>query len=165
MKKIISLILVYSLCLLMTACPKETAIRKAAKASFELSGLTVDAIAATAKAYNENLISLETKDKIAAPLKVIAVGGKKFNEALKRFYAESGENLPADKLGILKLIFSTELVAPLLEILQELKVVSADRAAYLLSAVNALQAVILIISNGFASVKAEISMSGAKVYV
>ncbi len=151
MKKFISLILVYSICLLLMACPKETAVRKAAKASFELSGLTVDAIAATAKAYNENLIGLETKDKIADALKLVATGGKNFNQALKKFRDQSGDNLTPDQISFLNVIFSSEVITPFLGILQTLKVLSMNGAKNLLAAINALKVVILLISNGFAS--------------
>jgi hypothetical protein len=48
MKKFFTaLLIVYSL--FLTACPKDSAVRKAAKASFELSGITVDVINATSK--------------------------------------------------------------------------------------------------------------------
>lgn len=155
MKKILlTLIVIYSLVFLL-ACPKETAVRRAAKASYSLSGLTIDATAATAKAFNAGLIDIQTKDKIANALKKISIGGKYFNQTLERFNVESGAELPADKIAVLNKIFSDEVVAPFLEILQSLKILSADKAEYLRLAINALRSAILTISNGFSSLNAK----------
>ncbi|HEX8637124.1 MAG TPA: hypothetical protein VF692_03600, partial [Pyrinomonadaceae bacterium] len=95
MKKILITLLVISSLFLM-ACPKETAVRNFAKASYSLSGLTVDTISATTKAYNEQIIDLRTKDKMADALKIIQKGGKRFNQTLELFVRESGQELPAD---------------------------------------------------------------------
>lgn len=155
MKKItISIILIFSL-LILSACPKQSVVRQAAKASFQLSGLTVDAVNATGKAYQANLLSAETKNRIADALKKIATGGKRFNQHLEMYFRNHGENIPSDKLEILNAIFSDEVVVPFLEILQALKVLSANDAGYLHSAINALRTAILIISNGFAAVKTQ----------
>lgn len=167
MKKILlSLIVIYSMIFLL-ACPKkDTAVREAVKASYSLSGLTIDGIAATAKAYNAGIIDVQTKDKIANALKNIAIGGKRFNQTLEKYVQESGENMPTDKIAILNKIFSDEVVTPLLEILQSMKILSADKAEYLRSAINALRAVILTIQNGFNSLNAGNNFIGEeKFYV
>lgn len=169
MKKILlSLIVIYSMVFLL-ACPsKKTAVREAVTASYSLSGLTVDGIAATAKAYNAGIIDTPTKDRIANALKTIATGGKRFNQILDKYAAEAAdknEMIPADKMEILNKIFSDEVVAPFLEVLQSMKILSADKAEYLRSAINALRAVILTIQNGFSSLKAENQFSEVKIYV
>lgn len=143
-----SLLIIYSL--FLTACPKETAVRKAAKASFELSGITLDVINATSKAYDAGIIGLAAKDRLAAAEKKIAAGGKHFNELLTGFMAQSSNNLTADQITILNQIFSNEVVTPFLQILQELGAISLDQVAYLQTAIAALRSAILVISGTFA---------------
>lgn len=161
---ILSMLVIASLVFLM-ACPKKTAVENAARASYSLSGLTVDVANATAKAYNAQLINLDTKDKIAGYLKTISIGGKRFNNTLEKFARESGPDLPADKLAILNKIFSDEVVAPFLEVLQTLKILPADRADYLRTAIAALRSAVLVISSGFTAVGVESRMEELKAYV
>jgi hypothetical protein len=164
MKKIIlCLTLVYSM-VFLTACPKETVLRRAAKASYSLSGLTVDVINATGKAYAAQLINLETKDRLARHLKTISIGGERFNQTLKR-YAEEGTEIPADKLLILNKIFSEEVVAPFLEVLNAIKLLSPEQSAYLNSAINGLRAAILIISGAFTNAGIETNARRIESYV
>jgi uncharacterized lipoprotein YehR (DUF1307 family) len=59
MKLLVVFALLY--CIVLTACPKDTAVRKAARASYELAGLTHDAIAATERAYNDHILSQGAK--------------------------------------------------------------------------------------------------------
>jgi hypothetical protein len=139
-----AILIVYSL--FLTACPKETAVRKAAKASYELSGITLDVIHTTEKAYAAGILSLAAKDRLAGYEKRVASGGKHFNDVLVAFNAQTSGNLTADQLGVLNKILSDEIVTPFLAILQELAVVSLDQVAYLKTAIAALRTAILIIS-------------------
>lgn len=158
MKNIFLVLLVIS-SLFLLACPKETAVRRAAKASYSLSGLTVDAINATGKAYAAEIIDLRTKDKMANALKTISIGGKRFNQTLEIFVRESGAGeLPPDKLAFLNKIFSDEVVTPFLEVLQTMKVLSPAQSDYLHVAIAALRSAILVISNGFTAAKAVASV-------
>lgn len=165
MKNLLLSLLVIGSMIFLMACPKESAVRRAAKASYSLSGLTIDAANATAKAYNAGLITFQTKDKIANALKTMAVGGKYFNQTLEKFISESGAELPADKIAMLNKIFSDEVVTPFFEILQSLKFLSADKADYLRSAINALRSTVLAISSGFASLKAKSNFGEVNIYV
>lgn len=160
---ILSLLILYSM-FLMTACPKESAVKNAAKASYSLSGLTVDIAVAAARAYNAQIITLDTKDKIAGYLKTISIGGKRFNNTLLIFARQSGPELPEDRLAVLNKIFSDEVVAPFLEVLQSLKILPASRADYLRTAINALRAAVLVISSGFTAVGIENRMEEIKSY-
>lgn len=145
MKKLLTcLLLIYSLFLM--ACPKETAVRKAAKASYELSGITLDVVKAVGKAYDAGIFSLAAKDRLAANLKTVIAGGQKFNAAVTAI-----NGVPTDsQTSVLNQIFSDEVVTPFLAILQELKVLSPSQATYLHTAITALRAAILIISGVFA---------------
>jgi uncharacterized BrkB/YihY/UPF0761 family membrane protein len=149
MKKFLTVMLIiYSL--FLTACPKDTAVRKAAKASYELSGITLDVIHATEKAYNAGIIGLAAKDRLAGFEKHVATGGKHFNDVLAGFIAQTSGNLTADQVSILSKILSDEIVTPFLAILQELAVISLDQVAYLKTAIAALRTAILIISGTIA---------------
>lgn len=156
--QLLSLILICSFVMLLTACPKETAVRRSVKASYELSGLTVDVINATGKAYANGLISLETKDKLADSLKILSVGGKRFNQALDLVIRESGGDetkVPMDKIQMLNKLFSDEVVAPFLQVLQSLKLLSPEKARQLHITIAALRTAVLTISLSFQSVAAE----------
>ena len=143
MKKILTILLIIS-ALFLTACPKDSVVRKAAKSSYQLSGLTRDVVAATAKAYDAGVINTATKNKIAEKLQLIAIGGQKFNQIVTGL--NNSSTVPADKQALLNQILSAELAGPFLEILEALKVVSASQAAYLHSALAALRIAILTIS-------------------
>lgn len=139
-----ALLVVYSL--FLTACPKDTSVRKAAKASFELSGLTVDVINATKKAYEAGILSLAAKDRLASYEGKLAIGGKHFNQVLEAFNAQTSGNLTADQVAQLSVILSDEVVTPFLQILQELGAITLDKVEYLRTAIAALRTAILIIS-------------------
>ncbi len=143
-----AILIVYSL--FLTACPKDTAVRKAAKASYELSGITVDVVNATKKAYDAGIIGLAAKDRLAGYEKTITSGGKHFNDVLSGYIAQTAGNLTADQVKILNTILSDQLVTPFLAILQELALISLDQVAYLRTAIAALRTAILIISGTIA---------------
>lgn len=145
MKKLLTCcLLIYAIFLM--GCPKETAVRKAANASYQLAGITGDVINGVGKAYDAGILSLATKDKLAAQLKLVVSGGKKFNLAIEALNATPS---PAD-ISILNQIFSEQVVAPFLAILEELKVLLPNQADYLHTAITALRTAILIISGVFA---------------
>jgi hypothetical protein len=145
MKKIV-IILVIFWSFLMSACPKDSAVRKAARTSYELSGLTVDAINATGKAYANHVFDLATKNRIANNLKSISVGGQRFNQIVTALNAANTNSVSTDKLALLNQILSEEIVAPFLDILQTLKALSTSQAVYLHVAIAALRTAILTIS-------------------
>lgn len=138
----------------MTGCPSQGGIEKAAKTSLRLSDLTRDAIAATKKAYDGGIISLETKDKAAVQLDKLIAGGKTFNAAVikaNEAYKASGK-ADVSTLRLLDSLLTTEVTAPFLSFLQLLGAVSQGQAPYLLAAINALRAAILLIGS-FVSVR------------
>jgi len=150
MKKILGIFIVLW-SLIMVGCPSDSPTRKAAKASFELSGITLDVINATAKAYDAGIISLAVKDKMASAEKRIAEGGAHFNALLEGYIkANPSGVLPTDAIGILNSIFSSDIVTPFLQILESMKAISAGTAATLSKAVSILRAAILVISGVFA---------------
>jgi hypothetical protein len=150
MKKILSVFIVLW-SLIMCGCPADSPTRKAAKASFELSGITLDVVNATAKAYDAGIISLAVKDKMAAAEKKIAEGGAHFNDLLAGFIKQyPNGQIPADKLGLLNSIFSGDIVTPFLQILEQIKVLSPTQAGYLSAAISTLRTALLVIAGVFA---------------
>jgi hypothetical protein len=142
--KIFLTALVVLFALIVTACPKDTAIHKAAKASYELSGITRDVIAATDKAYTQHDISLALKNKLAGELVLIAAGGKRFNEIATG--VNNINTISTDKLQILNTILSNEIAGPFLSILQDISVLSLPQAVALKAALATLRTAILLIS-------------------
>lgn len=132
-----------------TGCPSEAGISKAAKTSLRLSSLTRDAIAATKMAYENHLISLDTKDKMAIQLDKIIAGGETFNAAVKKAndeYKASGQ-VNTSALGLLNSLLTSEVTTPFLAFLQLLGAVSAEKAPYLWAAINAFRAALLLIGS------------------
>ena len=89
-------VLITALVLLTTACPSESQIRKAAKASNSLANLTNNVTDAVRAAFQAGTISVETKNKLADALIVIAKEGKIFNDMLiaNQASAQSGQFPP-----------------------------------------------------------------------
>lgn len=132
-----------------TGCPSQSGIEKAAKTSLRLSQLTGDAIAATRKAYEGHLISLETKDKMAAQLDKIIAGGETFNAAVKKAYDEykATGNKDVNTLRLLDAMLTSEVTTPFLAFLQLTGAVSQQQAPYLWAAINALRTALLLIGS------------------
>ena len=108
---------IYAVVLTNIACDQNQ-IRKAAKASDQLSGLTLDAVRATKQAYTDGLITLEQKDRIADKLLVLASGGQTFNAVVKQTAANSGA-MTTDKWLALEKLFDVEVITPFLEFLAQ----------------------------------------------
>lgn len=132
-----------------TACPSQSGIEKAAKTSLRISDLTRDAIAATRQAYENHLIDLETKDKMAAQLDLVISGGDAFNAAVKRVYEEfkKSGNKDVSALRLLDTMLTSQVTAPFLAFLQLMRVVSPEQAPYLWAAINSLRAAILLVGS------------------
>lgn len=148
----VTIVLAFTLLFTTTAfkgCPSEKGIEKAAKTSLRLSDLTRDAIAATAKAYQANLISLETKDKMALQLDKVIAGGIAFNAAVKKAndeYKASG-TVDTNAMRLLNSLLTSEVTTPFLAFLQLIGAVSSDQAPYLWAAINALRTALLLIGS------------------
>ena len=140
-----------------TGCPSESGIEKAAKTSLRISDLTRDAIAATKRAYEGHVISLETKDKMAAQLDLVILGGQTFNAAVQKAYEEYKKtgNKDVNSLHLLDAMLTSKVITPFLAFLQLMGAVTPEQAPYLWAAVNALRAALLLIGSfvGYNSVK------------
>lgn len=147
-KFLTAVLLAYCLLLVsfFTACPKDSAVRKATRASYELSGLTRDVIAATDKAYTQHDINLQTKNVIADKLIIIAAGGKRFNEIASSVNNINTDTVVVDKLALLNQILSEQIAGPFLQIIEVLKVLPPGATNAFRVALAALRTAILTIS-------------------
>jgi len=127
-----------------TACPQETAVNKAAKASYQFSGLTKDVVNAVSRAYDSNIISKSQKDKIADKLIIIARSGGQLNQILAGINKTTGPT--ESQLSTINRVLSQEIAGPFLEIIETLGAVGSSQAAYLRTALSALRTAILVVS-------------------
>jgi hypothetical protein len=137
-------VFVIVLAMLTTACPQGTAIQKAAKAADTLPKLTDSVIVAVGGVYDAHVITLAQKDVFVRDCQKIIDGGRLFDSAIKA--ANAANDNSASTLNTLNTLFSNGVVAPFLSILENLKVLSPQNGATVLTALNLVRAAILTIS-------------------
>lgn len=116
-----SLALLLLVSLLTTACPSQSDLTRAAKASNELAHDVVLAEKAVGAVFKADRISRDAKDRYAAALKSIATNGKRFNNSLVELdkkYPE-GKTPPPETLQFLRENWR-EVSAPFAALLAEL---------------------------------------------
>lgn len=150
---ILCLTLIYSL-VMVTACPSRSKLERAFNESARVASLAETAAVTTGEFYRSGLLSLDAKDRVAEALGKVVVNGKSFHRLLVGLKAQFGdrlENAPASALENLDLVFSTQVIAPFLEILTTIGVLPAAAAQKLLVAVSILKTAILTIAGVFGS--------------
>ena len=142
-------VLITALVLLTTACPSDNQIRKAAKASNDLANLTNNVTDAVRSAFQAGQISVETKNKLADALILIAKEGKTFNDMLiaNQALAQNG-TFPANVFVQLSTQFD-KVVQPFLDMATQLNLLGPNGNQKLAQTFAALRAAILIISAAF----------------
>jgi hypothetical protein len=149
-KTMVAAVLITALVLLTTACPSENQIRRAAKASNDLANLTNGVTDAVRAAFQAGQISLETKNKLADALIVIAREGKTFNDLLianQALAAKTG-TFPPNVFTLLSTQFD-KVVQPFLDMVTQLNLIGPATNQKLATTFAALRAAILIISAAF----------------
>lgn len=145
----IAALVITALVLLTTACPSESQIRKAAKASNSLANLTNNVTDAVRAAFQAGTINVETKNKLADALILIAKEGKIFNDMLiaNQAAAQSGQFPP----GIFTQLTTQfdKVVQPFLDMATTLNLLGPNVNQQLAKTFAALRAAILIISAAF----------------
>jgi hypothetical protein len=142
-------VIIMALVLLTTACPSEGQIRKAAKASNSLANLTNNVTDAVRAAFQAGTITLETKNKLADALIVIAKEGKIFNDMLiANQPAAQNNQFPPNIFAQLTAQFD-KVVQPFLDMVTALNVLGPNANSQLAKTFAALRAAILIISAAF----------------
>ena len=142
-------VLITALVLLTTACPSESQIRKAAKASNGLANLTNGVVDAVRVAFQAGQISVDTKNKLADALILVAKEGKTFNDLLiaNQALAQNG-TFPPNIFALLSTQFD-KVVQPFLDMATQLNLLGPAANQKLLTTFAALRAAILIISAAF----------------
>lgn len=147
LKVVMTMTIIMSIVATQTACPKENEFDKAAKTSLRIAQLTRDAVEATARAYNDGIISLETKDKMAMQLDRVIAGGRTFNAAVSVAYEKYKKTGDLSSKHTLDILLTNEVVTPFLQFLELAKVVSPEQAPYLWTAINVLRTALLAIGS------------------
>ncbi|HXG85778.1 MAG TPA: hypothetical protein VNI84_17295 [Pyrinomonadaceae bacterium] len=165
-KTIVSLTVIYAV-ILTCACPQKSAIRRANEAGYQLAGAINDAQKAVEAAYDARAFSRETAIKLNTHLRTANHGSARLNDAIRaaRQIAGGGAALPQSKIDALNLIFSEQVITPILEILNELKITNAGRAPALFAAIQSVKTLILVISSAFPQKSsAVIKLEGSEIY-
>jgi hypothetical protein len=145
----VAAVLISAIVLLTTACPSENQIRRAAKASNDLANLTNNVTDAVRIAFQAGQINVETKNKMADALILIAKEGKIFNDMLiaNQASAQNG-TFPPGIFTQLSTQFD-KVVQPFLEMATTLNLLGPSGNEKLAQTFAALRAAILIISAAF----------------
>ena len=145
----IAALVMTALVLLTTACPSESQIRKAARASNSMANLTNNVTDAVRAAFQAGSISVETKNKLADALILIAKEGKIFNDMLiaNQAAAQNGQ-FPPGIFNQLTTQFNL-VVQPFLDMATTLNLLGPNVNQQLAQTFAALRAAILIISAAF----------------
>lgn len=139
---------------MLTACPTKT-IESAKKQSSRIATYANSGVNITRILFNERVISLTQKDKIANAFIVLAHGGQAFDASVARLEAAYGDKVPMSEIEALFQVFDAQLVGKFLDILRELKVISAGNKYAEIIAL--LTSTVLIIAKAFGK-KQEIQM-------
>ncbi|HEY8188842.1 MAG TPA: hypothetical protein VIF64_22435 [Pyrinomonadaceae bacterium] len=142
-------LLITALVLLTTACPSESQIRKAAKASNDLASLTNNVTDAVRIAFQAGQISVETKNKLADALILIAKEGKIFNDMLIANQASAQDGKFPPNIFVQLSTQFDKVVQPFLDMATQLNLIGQNTNPRLAQTFAALRAAILIISGVF----------------
>lgn len=140
------MIAVYAVILTTVACDQNQ-IRKAAKASDSLSGLTLDAVRATKQAFESGAISLSQKDALADKLLILARGGQTFNAAVKQLSVSGADGMTPDKWQTIERLFDAQVITPFLAFLAQ--TTGINNSANLSAAIKLIRISVLTIARVF----------------
>ena len=151
MKQICLTLLVIYAAAFNLACPQKSAIRRANEASYQLAGSINDAQKAVEQAFNQHIIGTDSAIRLNGYLKTANDGSIRLTQAvetLRQIYSDPAQ-IPRTKLDALNLILSEQIITPVLRILDELKIVGADKAPALFAALGAVKTLIVVIAAAF----------------
>lgn len=137
---------------------KRSAFEKGFAASVRVSATGASAGESILKAYQDGVISLETKDKIFEKLKLIGVGGRQFHNVLAGLVEKYPTGVvPAADLEPLNLLFTSQLYGPLLDILNLAGVLTGPQRAAVELAMQGLKLVIMTIRGSMSKLIGKVS--------
>lgn len=151
----LALLTIYSV-VMLTACPSRTDLESAERHSKKLAGLSDVAGETTIKLFNERIISLEKKNRIADAFIKVSKAGVKFDQAVILAQANWGDKPPQPTLDELFAILDDEVVAYFLAAVEELS--GFDTSPYR-AVIGNIKAAILVIAKVFGKGKTEVIQS------
>lgn len=137
-------VIVYSL--MLVGCPSRS-IAKAKDSSAKLARYANTGINVTRDLYQQKVIPLAHKDKIADAFIALADAGIAFDAAVARAEQVYGPNVSGSEIDKLFQVFDTQVVSGFLAVLVQLKLIS-DASAYG-AVIDSIRAAVLIIANTF----------------
>ena len=118
----------------------------AAEAAKDIGGGTRDVIAAVKKAFEQKLITIEQKDKLADLLIAVAKGGEKGVNVIAALEASGVTDMTPDQALQLSKIFTDEVIAPFLDLISEIAKLSPSSQVAIRAALATLRTTILLLS-------------------
>jgi hypothetical protein len=146
MKFVLSLLIISSFVFAMTGCTPDT-IAKAEKASGKLAGYADKGVNVTRDIYQQKLISLAVKDKIADGFIKLGNAGIAFDQAVANARQAYGTNVPAPEVERLFATFDSNVVGQFLAIIASMKLISDAPA--LAAVIATIKTAILVIADAF----------------
>jgi len=149
-QKLCSVILALCLCAVVplnTSCDGKTSLAKTAEAAKDIGANTRSVIKAVGQAYQQNLITLEQKDKLADILGTIAVGGQKGVDAIEFLHKQGIETPTTEQRIKLTDIFDNEVVGPFLTLLTEIGKLTDTQATAIRISLASLRTTMLLLAN------------------
>ena len=131
----------------MSGCGGEKQLSQAAEAAKDIGGGTRDVVKAVSEAYQKGLLTLPQKDRFADLLKAIARGGQKGVAVIEALQKAGVSELNGDQRKQLTVIFDDDVVAPFLELLQELGKLSESSSVAIRAALVSVRTAIVLLSN------------------
>lgn len=128
-------------------CNKQKSLSVAAEAAKDIGGGTRDVIKAVGEAFDEKLITLEQKDKLADLLGNIARGGQKGVAAIDALEKAGVTTLSGADAETLSRVFTDDVVAPFLQLLTELGKLSDSSSAAIRAALVSVRTAIVLLSS------------------
>lgn len=158
------IIAVLVIAIMVSACGGSKELKQVAEAAKDIGGGTRDTIAAVGQAFDQGLLTLTQKDKLADLLIAIARGGQKGVAVIDALERSGVTNIPADKQKLLSAIFTEEVTAPFLQLLTELGKLTEAQSAAIRVALVTLRSAILLLSNRIGRVDIERAIMERSAY-
>jgi hypothetical protein len=141
-----TLLLLASFVFGLTGCGPDT-IAKAKKESAKLATYADKGVNVTRDLYQQKLISLELKDKIADGFIKLSDAGLAFDAAVVNAETVYGSKVPASEVQKLFATFDSQVVAQFLAVLSEFKLV--NNSPQLALVIESIKAAVLVIADAF----------------
>jgi hypothetical protein len=142
----LSMLIVASFVFGLTGCAPDT-IAKAKKESSKLASYADKGVNVTRDLYQQKLISLELKDKIADGFIKLGDAGIAFDADVANAEKVYGSSVPAPEIEKLFATFDTNVVGQFLAVLASFKLINSSAA--IAAVIESIKAAVLVIADAF----------------